>query len=76
MIIPVKMTKVNTIQQHHSGADPGFKVKGGALQKIAPSGGRHENVWGISCEISEFFPILRGGGRAPSVPPPWIRPCH
>jgi hypothetical protein len=34
MIIPVKMTKVNKIQQHHSGADPGFKVKGGALKKI------------------------------------------
>ena len=75
------MTKVNTIQQHHSGADPGFKVKGGALKKIAPSGGRHENVWGISCENHDFtpknlfFPIL--GGRARSAPPlPWIRPCY
>ena len=33
-----------------SGADPGFQVRGGALRKIAPSGGRHENFWGISCE--------------------------
>ena len=33
-----------------SGADPGFQVRGGALRQIAPSGGRHENFWGISCE--------------------------
>ena len=26
-----------------------FKL-GGELKKIAPSGGRRENVWGISCE--------------------------
>ena len=38
---------------------------GGALKKIAPSGGRRENFWGISCEKSRFyakksyfFPIL------------------
>jgi hypothetical protein len=24
---------------HNSGADPGFQVRGGALKKIAPSGG-------------------------------------
>ena len=59
-----------------------FKLGGGgALKKIAPSGGRHENVWGISCENHDFtpknlfFPIL--GGRAPGAPPPpWIRPCY
>ena len=28
---------------------------GGALKKIAPSGGRRENVWGISCENSRFY---------------------
>ena len=33
-----------------AGADPGFQVRGGALKKIAPSGGRRENVWGISCD--------------------------
>ena len=40
-----------------AGADPGFQVRGGgggggggALKKIAPSGGRRENFWGISCE--------------------------
>jgi hypothetical protein len=27
-----------------------FKLGGGALKKIAPSGGRRENFWGISCE--------------------------
>ena len=57
-----------------TGADPGFEVKGGALKKIAPSGGRRENFWGISCEKSRFyakksifFPFL-GGARAGCVP--------
>jgi hypothetical protein len=27
--------------------DPGFQVRGGALKKNAPSGGRHENFWEI-----------------------------
>ena len=47
---------------------------GGAIKQIAPSGGRLENVWGISCEKSRFyakkiifFPIL--GGCAPGAPP-------
>ena len=36
--------------------DPGFQVRGeGALKKNAPSGGRHENFWGISCEKSWFY---------------------
>jgi hypothetical protein len=34
----------------YTGADPGFQVRGSALKKIVPSGGRHENVLGISCE--------------------------
>ena len=37
------------------GADPGFQVKGGVLEKIAPSGGRRENFWGISYEKSYFL---------------------
>jgi hypothetical protein len=37
------------------GADPGFQVRGGVLKKIAPSGGRRENVWDISCENSRFY---------------------
>jgi hypothetical protein len=32
-----------------------FKLGGGALRKIVPSGGRRENVWGISCEKSRFY---------------------
>jgi hypothetical protein len=28
---------------------------GGGLKKIAPSGGRSENCWGISCEKSRFY---------------------
>jgi hypothetical protein len=30
---------------HKAGADPGFQVS--ALKKIGPSGGRHENIWGV-----------------------------
>ena len=57
-----------------------FKLGGGALKKIAPSGGRCENFWGISCEKSRFypqkiifFPIL-GGARAGCAPPPESAP--
>ena len=32
-----------------------FKLGGGALKKIAPSGGRCENFGGISCEKSRFY---------------------
>ena len=51
-----------------------FKLGGGgALKNIAPSGGRREHFWGISCKISRFYakkslyPIL--GGCAPGAPP-------
>jgi hypothetical protein len=30
-------------------------LKLGALKQIAPSGGRRENVWDISCEKSRFY---------------------
>ena len=43
-----------------------FKLGGGALKKIEPSGERREHFWGISCEKSH--PIL--GGREPGAPPP------
>ena len=52
------------------GADPGFQVRGHALKKNAPSGGRRENCWGISCEKSRFyakksyfFPMAEGGAK-------------
>ena len=38
-----------------SGADPEFQVRGAHLKKTAPSGGRRENFWGISCEKSRFY---------------------
>ena len=48
-----------------------FKLGGGgALKKIAPSGGRRENFGGISCEKSRFyakksyfFSIAEGGAK-------------
>jgi hypothetical protein len=67
---------------HKQGRIQDFKLGGGgALKKIAPIGGRRENVGGISCEKSRFyakkfifFQILGGGGRAP--PPPGSAPAH
>ena len=44
-----------TISKYTPGADPGFQVRGAHLKKIAPSGGRRENFWGISCEKSRFY---------------------
>ena len=38
-----------------TGADPGLQVRGVALKKNAPSGGRRENFWGSSCEKSRFY---------------------
>jgi hypothetical protein len=47
-----------------------FKLGGGALKKIAPSGGRCEICLGISCKKSRFyvkksyfFPIAEGGAK-------------
>ena len=72
---------MRTILKQLAGADPGFQVRGGALKKIAPSRGRRENFWGISCEQITilrkkiiFFPILGGGGGAPGAPPPGSAP--
>jgi hypothetical protein len=69
-------TASSKIRKLPPGADPGFQVRGGVLKNIAPSGGRRENFWGISCEKSRFyakkkitfFPIL--GGRVPGAPLP------
>jgi hypothetical protein len=55
-----------------------FKVGGGALKKIAPSGGMREKFWGISCENHDFTPKnlffsnFRGAraGCAPPLDPP------
>ena len=56
----------------------------GALKKIAPSGGRREKFWGISCEKSRlyakksYFFQFQGGGGARRVRPPLDPPlkCH
>jgi hypothetical protein len=51
---------------YKEGADPGFQIRGGgALKKIAPSGGRRENCWGISCEILRQQIIFFPPGSAP-----------
>ena len=48
--------------------------QGGALKKIAPSRGRCEKYWGISCKKSRFYAkksyfFQFQGGRAPGAPP-------
>ena len=50
-------TKYHYRNLHEAGTNPGFQVRGGggALKKTAPSGGRRENFWGISCEKSRFY---------------------
>jgi hypothetical protein len=58
-----------------------FKLEGAHLKKIAPRGGRRENLCGISCEKSRFTPKnhifsnIRGGG-APGAPPPGSAPVN
>ena len=58
---PHTITKMNdnmnmdNIIARSTGADPGFQVRGGALKENAPSGGRREKFWGISCEKSRFY---------------------
>ena len=32
-----------------------FKLGGAHIKKVAPSGGRREKFWGISCEKSRFY---------------------
>ena len=62
-----------------TGADPGFQVRGGgALKKIAPSGGRRENCWVFRVKNHDFttknliFSNFRGAraGCAPPLDPP------
>ena len=68
------------LKYHDTGEDPGFQVRGAHLKKIAPSGGRRENCWGISCEKSQFYTkksyFFQFWGRrdARRVPPPGSAP--
>jgi hypothetical protein len=63
---------LKTLAKHNQGRIQDFKLGGGsALKKIAPSRGRRENFWGISCEKSQFYAKksyfsnfrVGGGGR-------------
>ena len=63
------------------GADARFQVRGGALKKIAPSGGRRENFWVFRVKNHDFTPKnhifsnFRGGGaRAGCARPPGSAP--
>ena len=55
--------------------------QGGALKKIAPSGGRRENIWDFSCEKSRFYAKksyffqFQGGAHhvRPLDPPPILK---
>ena len=53
MVLNTAFDNISVISR--PGADPGIQVRGGALKKIAPSGGRRENFWDISCEKSRFY---------------------
>ena len=71
--------KINkaTFKRLSTGVDPGFQVIGGGfahLKKIAPSGGRRENCWGISSEKSRFYAKNSILGRARRVRPPGSAP--
>ena len=66
----------NKINHIHQGRIQDFNLGGGAaLKKIAPSGGRCEHIWGISCEKSRFSPKksyffqFQGGARAGCASP-------
>ena len=69
-----------------TGTDPGFEVRGSALKKIAPTGVRCENIWGISCEKSRFYAkkSLFSNFRPPPRSAPgtdictgkWMITCH
>ena len=64
--------KLSNFVKRKQGRIQDFKSGEGTLKKIAPSGGRHEKFWGISCEKSRFytkksyfFQFKGGGGGAP-----------
>ena len=74
------MNRMKSMQYISSGADPGFQVRGGALKKIAPSGGKREIFGVFRVKNHDFTPKnhifsnFRGGG-APGVPPAGSAPA-
>ena len=55
MTLEIQVHGMGQAKNPIQGEDPGFQVRGAHLKKIAPSGGRRENFWGISCEKSRFY---------------------
>jgi hypothetical protein len=76
MMVATRGQVMLIIEDPTAGADPGFQVSGGALKKIALSGGRCEHFWGISKNYQKilFFPILVGGAHRVPPPPPGSAP--
>jgi hypothetical protein len=66
---------------YSAGVDPGFQVRGGALKKNAPSGGRREKFWVsrvknhyFTQKNHIFFQFKGGAGRVrPPLDPPLLR---
>ena len=67
--------KKRNVDEQVQGRIQDFKLGEGAVKKIAPSGGRREIFWGISCEKSRFYAkksyFLQFQGARPTH---WIRP--
>jgi hypothetical protein len=58
-----------TFKRNLQGRMQDFKLGGDALKKIAPSRGRREHFWGISCEKSRFY--AKKSFFSNFRPPPW-----
>jgi hypothetical protein len=67
-----RLPRASKLKYRHTfqGRIQDFKLGGGVLKKIAPSGERREHFWGISCEKSRFyakksyfFSIAEGGAK-------------
>ena len=59
LVIQLAAHSNRDITMHNPGADPGFQVRGGALKKIAPSGGRREKVGVFRVKNHYFTPKNR-----------------
>ena len=73
--------KCSIIRVHvHSQTRSGSRIssKGAHLRKIAPSGGRREIFWGISCEKSRFYAKnhIFSNFRGTPPPPPGFAPVN
>jgi hypothetical protein len=55
MMLNIINLKPTLVVGYYQGRIQDFKLGRSALKKIAPSGGRREHFWGISCEKSRFY---------------------